>query len=216
MIDGPAIEVRGWSLHQPFGSYVMRRLKRKETRPKPHPYRGLVAIHAAKPWNEAAAEHARCVRLAFPELVDDWHPGDMPRGAFLAVANLVACEVMTPQLIEAQTSLELMTGDWRPGRYAYTLEDVRRLPKPIEACGKQGLWRLTSIPSAILATAQAIEWDARHRVGIAVRYWPNRLRTSKPIETTTRSPASVVGDTAVVWLKDYAGCVAMSHVEVIA
>ena len=36
---------------------------------------------------------------------------------------------------------ELPWGDFRPGRYAWLLADVVKLPEPIPARGKQGLWK---------------------------------------------------------------------------
>jgi activating signal cointegrator 1 len=42
----------------------------------------------------------------------------------------------TPTYIEDQRPL----GDFTPGRYAWLLDNVRPLPEPIPAKGKQGLW----------------------------------------------------------------------------
>ena len=35
---------------------------------------------------------------------------------------------------------ELALGDYTPGRYAWKLANVKKLPEPIPAKGRQGLW----------------------------------------------------------------------------
>ena len=35
---------------------------------------------------------------------------------------------------------EIALGDWTPGRYAWELANVKILPEPIQAKGKQGIW----------------------------------------------------------------------------
>ncbi|HXF63048.1 MAG TPA: hypothetical protein VNK95_15595 [Caldilineaceae bacterium] len=42
--------------------------------------------------------------------------------------------------VEKLSDLERVFGDYRAGRYAWKLEDVQRLPEPMPATGKQGLW----------------------------------------------------------------------------
>ncbi len=226
------IEVRGWSLHQPWAGYVAHGLKKIETRGKGHPYRGPVAIHAAKVWSDEYAELFRQHLAAYTDTFrEQWpnHPlppaREIPRGAFLAVGMLTLCEVMTEGMIEAQNGLELMVGDWRPGRYAYFLEDVRRLMVPIPAQGKQGMWHLEEGPAEVLALAQAIDWDARYAVGQRVRYWPHGRPTGlrvqaqsaeKPhVMTKTRSGATVRGSMSVVWLEGHSHCVTLDCLEAV-
>lgn len=42
--------------------------------------------------------------------------------------------------ISEQTDLERTVGDWQGGRFAWKLSNVRPIPTPIPASGKQGLW----------------------------------------------------------------------------
>jgi hypothetical protein len=42
--------------------------------------------------------------------------------------------------IEEQTKIERATGDWKPGRYAWELQNIKALVEPIPYKGKQGLW----------------------------------------------------------------------------
>ena len=55
-------------------------------------------------------------------------------------------------------------------------------------------------------------WNQRNGVGAQVRYWTGTKRG--PGENGyTRSVASVICGTAVVWITGHSGCVALSHVE---
>ena len=46
-------------------------------------------------------------------------------------------------------------GDYTPGRYAWLLSDVRKLPEPIPARGKQGLWEPDDELAAQLEAAES-------------------------------------------------------------
>ena len=78
-------------------------------------------------------------------------------GAVVATAELAGCHRIVryggrgmtsrdPGWIEGDdwiyepTEQELLFGDWTPGRYAWELTNVKPLPEPIPAKGKQGLW----------------------------------------------------------------------------
>ncbi len=67
---------------------------------------------------------------------------------------------------------------------------------------------------SLTAEKKAVEqWNKKHVVGTIVRYWKG-LRAGDPSGTSaTRSEASIIGGTAVVWVEDEASCIALSHVE---
>jgi len=139
--------MRCLSLWQPWASSIARGWKRVETRGRRTHHRGPIAIHAAKVWGPG--QLAASLRLA--ELLEAepgaFVPGpgrDFPFGAVVAVAELVDCVEMTPEVIAATHPLEQAFGDWRPGRFAYHLEDVKRLRDPYKLKGRQSLWTLTS------------------------------------------------------------------------
>lgn len=125
------------SLHQPWASLVAMGLKRVETRSWPTRHRGWIAIHAAKRWSRSQ----RVASVGF--LGSD---PDIPLGAVVAIARVSDCVLMTPALIESQTPRELAVGDWTAGRWAWLLEDVRRLRDPVPFVGRQGLF---TVPDAI-------------------------------------------------------------------
>ncbi|MCL2331658.1 MAG: ASCH domain-containing protein [Proteobacteria bacterium] len=80
-------------------------------------------------------------------LAQNCHPFAKAKGNFfetygkiICVCELQDCIFMTPEFIAAQTETERAFGDWRPGRYAWKLGNVRVLPDPIPTRGYQGLW----------------------------------------------------------------------------
>jgi len=145
------------TLYQPWASLVAVHAKQFETRSWKTDYRGRIAIHAGKkdindfvPW---PSKFGLACALAFGN--EDWKY-TLPIGAVVATAELVGCykidsiqemscapwetgywkELMFHDVSE----LEILFGDWTPGRYAWELRDVIRLSEPIPAKGAQGLW----------------------------------------------------------------------------
>lgn len=65
------------------------------------------------------------------------------------------------------------------------------------------------------AEQQAAAFNAAHHVGTPVRYWKG-VREGDGVISRTKTPAEVLGGhTAVVWIEDCSGCVALSHVAVV-
>lgn len=82
---------------------------------------------------------------------------ELPLGAVIATAELVDCHrivlhggrglssqdpgwLETDRGIYEPTDQELLLGDWTPGRFAWEIRNVKMLPEPILAKGKQRLW----------------------------------------------------------------------------
>lgn len=64
----------------------------------------------------------------------------LPRGAILATCRVVACH-RTEVIRDRLSVRELAFGNYEDGRWAWELDDVRRLPAPVPArATKQGLW----------------------------------------------------------------------------
>lgn len=78
-------------------------------------------------------------------------------GAIVAICNLEAVYLITdthmeqvkpltekhPLMLPLPEEPERSFGDYTPGRFAWLLTDVRCLPKPIAATGRQRLWEWT-------------------------------------------------------------------------
>jgi len=155
------------TLWQPWASLIAYDLKRYETRSWPTTYRGPLLIHAAKrpfvsadglktlcpsgwaAWQDAMRNCAHLQAQAMP------YSYELPLGAVVAIADLKGCYRMKTtqghrpdffaalridnRFVEDQTELERAVGDWQPGRFAWELANVQRLPEPIPWRGSQGL-----------------------------------------------------------------------------
>jgi len=154
--------VKALSLTQPWATLVAIGAKRVETRSWSTNHRGTIAIHASKGFP------ADCRRLCWDEpfrstlldLVDFGSYSDLdedsserfsvlPLGAIVAVAKLTAVEKTEFVTSMSQGLLvhEIEFGDYTRGRFAWFLQDVRKLPVPIPCKGALGLW---DVPAAIL------------------------------------------------------------------
>lgn len=149
----------GLTLTQPWASLIAVGEKRVETRSWATPYRGPVAIHAAKglaepvcnedglreyvaadPYAEALGRHGYVVAE------------ELPRAAIVAVVNIVACLPTNnlgtamkalPELADFETGeFERQFGDYGPGRFAWLLEGLHRIDPPIPYRGAQKLWEI--------------------------------------------------------------------------
>ena len=121
-------------------------IKHNETRSWYTNYRGPLAIHAAKQtiltgWARYTSDEAAeviCRRMGLPEIFNG--PEVFPSGVILAIVNLTDCIKITPEYISTLSRDEIALGDYTIGRYAWVLEGVDKLPRPVPAKGRQGLW----------------------------------------------------------------------------
>lgn len=140
------------TLTQPWATLVAIGAKRWETRSWSTNHRGPLAIHAAKGMPGWAADI--CFQDPFFDVLhDSGYEGSvdeqLPRGAVIAICDLAAC-ISTSTAASAKTldaigltEQEMAFGDYSPDRYAWRLENVRRLLIPIPARGALGLWEWT-------------------------------------------------------------------------
>lgn len=153
------------SLHQPFATLSACRIKIHETRSKSTNYRGPLVIQAAQRWDAPVIE--RCAKFsamfserfdAFPHPSDAQRPGTWDLGCYVAVVDLVATfQVASADVIDHPWIMVQATdgtehrvgvddfacGDWKPGRWAWVMQNARRLPRPIFTRGYQWLWKPT-------------------------------------------------------------------------
>lgn len=154
------------TIWQPWASLVSCGAKKYETRGWLTNYRGPIAIHAALKGVAPPYPELRRALDKYAEKIGSFD--DLPRGAIIATAELVniwrivhhpgtdvdvaknipiGAESLTtdkhaPDFGDyfVPTAEEMALGDWRPGRYAWELANVKILPEPIPVKGKQGLW----------------------------------------------------------------------------
>jgi len=133
--------MRVLSVAQPWAMLLVLGAKRLETRAWQTSHRGPLAIHAAR--NLSAAARALCRQEPFRSLlraggVADW--SDLPLGAVVGAVELTDCVRVEdlPPPEEPEASL----GDFGPGRWVWRLRRPLRLPVPLPARGRLGLFDL--------------------------------------------------------------------------
>lgn len=124
--------MKALTIWQPYAQAIAAGLKKYETRSWATRYRGPLAIHASlKPLK---AEHL-CLAASYGL-------EKCPCGEIIVFAELTDCILMTKKLIEEQPPCEIDFGDWRPGRFAWRLDNIQIPNKRIKLSGRQGLWTL--------------------------------------------------------------------------
>lgn len=151
--------MRALSLHQPWGTAIRLGLKVTETRDYGTPYRGELAIHAAKAWGKPQRAALEEFRAQWPSLQWD---GQSRGGEVIALAELVAVERFAGEPDEdgccpqyAASEADYLTGNYLQGRYGWRLQNVRLVDPPVPVKGHQSLWTLTA------DEAQAVRARAR-------------------------------------------------------
>ena len=132
--------MKALTIWQPYANLIAKCLKHYETRPFKTHYRGPLLIHSGSRtmrWilnNSAESALDVAIEAFGMEAILD-----LPRGSAICVVDLVDCIEMTPEFIAEQSPTELAVGDWKPGRYAWKLENPREIV-PMKLRGWQGLW----------------------------------------------------------------------------
>lgn len=141
--------MKALTLYQPWASLVALCEKKIETRSWYTSYRGTLAIHAAKkPFDTDPYLDRELYLFADALGLPDIFSFDaLPYGAVIATCNLVDCLYIGKthlhcyaRVVPLPSGNELAFGDYTEGRFAWVLNDVRPLPEPIPAKGRQGLW----------------------------------------------------------------------------
>lgn len=143
--------MKALTIYQPWAQLIAMREKKIETRSWVTNYRGPLAIHAGKNNKyESLSFQEPFYSSLFKEASGYTYP--IEYGCVVAVGNLVDCSEIPnrfgypsrQKVILANGrhvhGNEYIFGDYSPGRYAWILSDVKILPEPIPAKGRQGLW----------------------------------------------------------------------------
>lgn len=141
--------MKALTICQPYAELIARGDKPIENRMWATSYRGPLLIHAGKS------------REWLDEDDEVLYPG-MPFGAFVAVADLVACLHVNqawPNCWRHLVGHEHANGPW-----CWVLENVRRFDVPLPAKGAQGLWE-----SAMPIDARILEIQGSQATGSATR-----------------------------------------------
>jgi activating signal cointegrator 1 len=152
--------IKAISLHQPWATLITVGLKKHETRSWATSYNGPLLICAAKKTSREQKLYHQYFLNKYQQILTEtdnyvgWD--DLPKGCAIALVELSDCITMTQAFIKEQPQTELDTGDWRVGRFAWKLHNIRRIVPPMPITGKQGLFNAeVSLPEKlepILAT----------------------------------------------------------------
>ena len=146
------------TLHQPWATLITLGMKNVETRSWPAPERLLgqvIAVHAGK---RMVRQPGECIEQELRDRLGKEWSRAIPTGAVVATATLAGmAQVEYVDLTsghavhEAGTEMGCVVGaartmidpwgDFRSDRWLWFLTDVKALPKPMPAVGRQGFWR---------------------------------------------------------------------------
>ena len=123
------------SIIEPWASLIKEKVKYIETRSWKTNYRGKIYIHASL--KKVPKKDERINNLI--TLLKD---KDFKYGHIIAEATLVDCIYMDKDFISKikNNNQEYICGEYSVGRYAWVLEDIKELSKPIPAKGSLGIW----------------------------------------------------------------------------
>ncbi len=123
------------SLTEPFATLIKEHKKQIETRSWKTSYRGELYIHASS--TRIPKEWMKNIKLM--SLIEE----KLSFGKIICKCKLVDCIEMTEEWInkiKVEKPQEYLCGIYEKGRYAWILEDIEILSKPIKAKGHLGIW----------------------------------------------------------------------------
>lgn len=128
-------DMRVLSIKEPFATLIKDGVKRIETRSWKTNYRGELYIHASLTKKDITDRHELL------ELVKD---KTFSYGYIICRCKLKDCVYMTKDFVEDIRNnhhQEYICGIYTEGRYAWVLDEIEILDKPIPAKGKLGIWK---------------------------------------------------------------------------
>jgi hypothetical protein len=147
------------SLHNPYASLIAHDLKHWETRPMRTHHRGPLAICAARV--NAMAHHIPTGDQSNPWRYAEMQIGcplsTLPGGVVVAVVDVVDC-IPSREWVRRHVSRmmshgfirELAYGDFAAGRFAWKLDNLRKIERPIPVKGQQGMFNLSPEVEALV------------------------------------------------------------------
>lgn len=154
--------MKALSLWQPWASLISFKEKWIETRSWKAPQYLIgqrFAIHATLKKDDEVCQFYpfRETLLKHLKTISGSEKFDLPTGAIVATCILKDCvqiESHNPDKLNPYAVLsnghivsgnEFYFGDYSPGRWAWILDDIKPLEKPIQAKGRQRIWELDDI-----------------------------------------------------------------------
>jgi DNA (cytosine-5)-methyltransferase 1 len=129
------------SLHQPWASLIALGLKQYETRSWSTSYRGPLLICSAKLKKELD-QKSKYDWLKDKHSINLEDFESLRFGCAIALVELTDCIKMDEAFIQSQSELEIDCGGWAAARYAWKLENIRKVLPMVHIKGRQGLFSL--------------------------------------------------------------------------
>lgn len=123
------------SLRQPWAALIAQGKKRVETRSWRTNYRGPLLLHASAAKVNKNDPHIQELLGLIPGV-------PMQYGCIVCRCVLAGCVPMDDTFLQGMEMcpMELLCGEYAPGRFAWLLEDIEPLERPLPAKGMLGLW----------------------------------------------------------------------------
>ncbi|MBE6160853.1 MAG: ASCH domain-containing protein [Firmicutes bacterium] len=124
------------TIKEPFATLIKNGVKKIETRSWKTKYRGELYIQASI----ASIDKKIYERKELVKLIGNLEMGN---GYILCKCNLVDCIEMTEDFIneiKSNNHQEYICGRYEVGRYAWILDNIEVLDKPIKVKGQLGIW----------------------------------------------------------------------------
>lgn len=146
------------SLWQPYASLLVHGHKFNETRSWPAPPSLIgqtIGIAATK-----QIKHEQRLAVADPVFAEFYETTGLPKleelpmGGILGTVFLHSSDLITDEDHEDVMPMEIVFGDWTPGRFAWRMRYPRLLHKPIFTRGSQGIWEFDIHEEAFHADPQ--------------------------------------------------------------
>lgn len=127
--------MKALSLREPWATLILLGRKRIETRSWRTNYRGPLLLHASAAKINKNDPHIQ-------KLLALVHGAPMQYGHIVCRCVLAGCVPMDgPFLREMERNpVERLCGEYAPGRFAWLLEGIEPLERPVPAKGMLGLW----------------------------------------------------------------------------
>lgn len=151
MPGNAGLQMKGLTIHQPWAWFIESQHKLYETRSWTTRWRGPVAVHAGRTWNNQTRDWAQMTALSLGIEV----PNELALGAIVCVCKLTAV-YRTEELLPHLSLKERKLGNYEAGRYAWRLEVQEVFSVPVFCAGNQGLWDCN------LADLRARSFDASY------------------------------------------------------
>ena len=157
----PNQQLYALSLTQPWALLVVLGLKQWETRSWSTKFRGRVYIHAAKNFPGWAKDYFN-VHIDFRNALNPLgytSPTQLPLGAIIGRVEIVRVE-QTYKVRDGLSRIELVFGDYSPGRFAFLMQNPVHFKTYIPAIGKLGFWKIPDEAARLIQAEEENDGNA--------------------------------------------------------